>query len=51
MQDRWSFSAGRTADIRALLAKLFSAREEALCAILGKPIHIDELYQIYGVCE
>lgn len=51
MQDRWSFSAGRTADIRALLAKLFSAREEALCVILGRPIHIDELYQIYGVCE
>lgn len=42
---------GRKADIRALLAKLFSAREEALCAILGRPIHIDELYQIYGVCE
>lgn len=42
---------GRKSDIRALLTKLFSEREEALCAILGRPIHIEELYQIYGVCE
>lgn len=40
---------GRKEDIRALLATLFSARAGELCAILGREIRLEELYQIYGV--
>lgn len=40
---------GRKEDVRALISKLFSARAEELCGILGRTISVDEIYQIYGV--
>ena len=40
---------GRKEDVRALIAMLFSARSEELCAILGRTVSVEEIYQIYGV--
>lgn len=40
---------GRKEDVRALIARLFSARAEELCGILGREISLEEIFQIYGV--
>lgn len=40
---------GAKEDVRRLVAKLFQSREQALCAILGRPMSLEELYRIYHV--
>lgn len=32
-----------------MIKQLFTAREAAICSILGKKITLNELYEIYGV--
>lgn len=40
---------GQKEDVRALISKLFAARKAELCAVLGREISVEEIYQIYGV--
>ncbi len=39
---------GTKSDVRAMLAKLFYARQREICSILGREIDIELLYRIYG---
>lgn len=41
---------GAKEDVKKLLAKLFESRRYEICAILGRDISLQELYQIYRVC-
>ncbi|WP_455501332.1 HNH endonuclease [Gemmiger sp.] len=41
--------SGRKEDVRALISKLFAARKTELCAVLGREMDVEEIYQIYGV--
>ena len=38
---------GTKEDVKILITKLFSSREDDICSILGKKITIDELCRIY----
>ena len=38
---------GTKEDVRILIAKLFSSREDEICSILGRKITVDELCRIY----
>lgn len=40
---------GTKEDVQQLLSKLFYSRKEEVCAILGRNITLEELYQIYKV--
>ena len=40
---------GTKEDVQRLISKLFLSREEEICAILGRRITLEEIYQIYKV--
>lgn len=42
---------GTPEDVRRMISVLFSRRKEQLCAILGQDIALNDIFEMYGVCE